>query len=98
MGNAANTIALLKRIYAPGTIEFLFYQDRPLLALMPKYEDARGSSFQVPVSYSDPSGVSGAFTNAQTNKNASNVVQFTTTTVDLYALASIQGKDIESSK
>lgn len=88
----------LKAHYTNDTVENMVYQDNPLLAMMPKYQEFKGKNLPIPIIYGNPQGRSASFTKAQTNKTNTVVKDFVLTRAKDYALASIDNETIEASK
>lgn len=96
--NMTSMASALKQTYTPEKIKNMVYADRPLLALMPKMENFVGKNHVVPIIYGNPQGRSATFANAQANKTASKIKDFTITTAKDYSLASIDNETILASK
>lgn len=86
----------MKQHYVDLTVANLVYADNPLLALMPKDEKFGGSNLPLPLLYGNPQGRSATFSSAQSNKNASKVVQFLLTRSKDYATANIENEVMEA--
>lgn len=96
--DATAAAAALKVLYDDQKIAKLFYEDNPLLALVPKFEDFGGASYPVPVMVSTGQGRSAAFATAQTNQTAALLKTFSVTRVSNYAVASITNEMLEASR
>lgn len=81
--------AVLKEYYSNQRVQQLTYQDAPLYALLPKKKDFFGESYPLPMRVANPQGAANTFSNAQSQKTASNYKKFSLTRVSSYALASI---------
>lgn len=90
--------AALKQHYTRDRVENLVYSDNPLLALMPKKTDAGGRNIPLPTIHGNPQGRSATFSNAQTNKNNSQLKDFVLTRVSDYSLADIDNETMEASR
>jgi hypothetical protein len=88
----------LKVHYTSDRVENMVYQDNPLLALMPKYEQFGGKNLPIPIIYGNPQGRSAAFSTAQSNKTNSQLKDFVLTRARDYSLASIDNETLEASK
>lgn len=96
--NMTSMASALKQTYTPEKVKNMVYADNPLFALMPKMENFVGKNHVIPVIYGNPQGRSAAFANAQANKTASKIKDFTITTAKDYSLASIDNETILASK
>lgn len=90
--------ALMKKWYTTERIYNMVLRNSPLLGLLAKMTDLEGSSFEMPAIYGDPPGASGTFSTAQSNKGGSSSAVFSITTVQDYALVSIDRKLLRSSQ
>lgn len=90
--------AALKQHYTADMIENLVYQDNPLLALLPKYEQFGGENLKLPIKFGIPQGQSANFATAQSNKTSSQYRAFLLTRNKDYSLATIDNETIEASK
>jgi hypothetical protein len=88
----------LKVHYSDTRLEVATYQDRPLLALLPKKEDFGGKNWPMPIRYANPGGRSADFATAKANKLAGKYTDFVLTRVKDYSLISIDAETIEASK
>lgn len=90
----------LKQHYTDYEVENMVYQDNPLLAMIPKKEDAGGLNIPVPVEYANPQGRSASFSIAQGRSTASNsqIGQFLLTRKQDYAVATIANEAILASE
>lgn len=101
---SANTLTTfdfaIKEHYTPEMVENLVYQNNPLLALMPKYEEMRGEYFVQPVQYADIQSRSASFSTAQSLSQSSALkgIKFNVTRVKNYSLATIDNEAMEASK
>jgi len=92
--------AALKQHYTSDMVENMVYQDNPLLAMIPKYEDFGGKNLPIPLLYGNPQGRSATFSNAQTRgaASASQLADFVLTRVKDYSIATIDNETLEASK
>lgn len=83
--------AILKSYYSTERMEDLTYQDRPLLAMIPKDEKWGGADFTFAVSYGNPQAVSASDSLAITNGASSNSsrVKFAVTPVFKFGAAQL---------
>lgn len=88
----------LKQHYTNDRVENMVYQDNPLLAMIPKYEQFGGKNLPIPIIYGNPQGRSASFANAQANKTSSKLKDFVLTRAKDYSLASIDNETLEASK
>lgn len=88
----------LKVHYTSDRVENMVYQDNPLLALIPKYEQFGGKNLPIPILYGNPQGRSATFATAQANKTNSLLKDFTLTRAKDYSIASIDNETLEASK
>lgn len=97
--SADDVLAVLKEIYPTGKVpRELFYKNAPLLALLPKDEDAYGEHVKVPLLYGHPQGRSATFAQARANVTGSKYAAFEVDTKDDYAVAQITGRAIDKGK
>jgi hypothetical protein len=90
--------AALKTLYPKDVLKDLTYQDNPLLALLPKEENAGGDSIKVPIIIGNPQGRSAALSTAITNKGNSTIKAFSLTRVSDYGVASINRETMLASE
>jgi hypothetical protein len=88
----------LKVHYTSDRIENMVYQDNPLLAMLPKYEQFGGKNLPIPIIHGNPQGRSAVFSTAQANKTSSQLKDFVLTRKQDYSLASISNEVLEASK
>jgi hypothetical protein len=96
--NTTNFGYALKNLWPQSRMAEMTFKDNPLLAMLPKKEDAGGDVINVAVRYGDPQGRSAAFATAQANKGNQSGVKFALTRVSDYSLASIGNEVVEASK
>lgn len=84
----------LKVHYTSDRVENMVYQDNPLLAMVPKYEQFGGKNLPIPIIYGNPQGRSATFSNAQGNKTSSKLKDFVLTRARDYSLASIDNETL----
>jgi hypothetical protein len=97
--NDTDALPILKELYPSGSVpRELWYKNAPLLALLPKDEDAYGEHVKVPLLYGHPQGRSASFTKARTNVSGSKYAAFEVDTKDDYAVAQITGRAIDKGK
>lgn len=92
--------AALKQHYIAQRVESMVYNDRPLLALMAKYEKFGGKNLPIVLNYGNPQGRSKSFTNAQTRGGVTGSLlqDFLLTRAKDYAVATIDNETLEASK
>lgn len=88
----------LKQLWPQKRAAEMTYKDNPLLAMMPKKEDAGGDTINIAVRYADPQGRSSVFATAQANKGNQVGVKFQLTRASDYGLASVANETVEASK
>lgn len=89
--------AYLKEWY-PGTNgETLVYEDRPLVGMVPKNTNVRGTGYPKPVRYTNTGGRSATFSAANNNQSPANRVRWFNTHADNYSKATVSNKIIELS-
>jgi hypothetical protein len=97
--SASDALPILKEIYPNGRVpRELWYKNAPLLALLPKDEDAYGEHVKVPLLYGHPQGRSASFAEARANVTGSKYAAFEVDTMDDYAVAQITGRAIDKGK
>jgi hypothetical protein len=92
----ATADAALKQIYVPGYMNDVCYKDRPLLALLPKYEKFGGRNMPIVLEYGHPAGRSQVFATAQANATPSQFEDFLLTRVHDYGVAQVDGETIDA--
>lgn len=70
-------------------------RDHTLFAMLSKKKGIAGDDFRYPVRYGNPQGISGTFTDAQTNAAKSKGVQFATEPVLKYGVVQIDGPSLQ---
>lgn len=88
----------LKQHYQDLTVKNLVYKNRPLFALIKKYEKFGGLNMPIPLIYGNPQGRSATFSNALAQKTNSQIKAFTLTRVTDYSLANISNEVLEASQ
>jgi hypothetical protein len=88
--------AVLKQLYPADQVKFLGYEGHPLLAMLPKMEDFKGSAIKIPVHWGGHTGVSASFAKAQANQAKGLYDAFLITRVNHYGLTSIQMEAYEA--
>jgi len=88
----ATADAALKQIYKPGYLNDVCYKDRPLLAMLPKFEGFGGRNMPVVLEYGHPAGRSQVFGTAQANATPSLFEDFLLTRVHDYGVTQITGE------
>ncbi len=96
----------LKEHYKSSTIENLVYKNRPLLAMMPKYQKFGGRVLPVPVMNANPQNRSATFTDAQKSGTTSSGLQYQPSSIKSfllqrerdYSIARIDGETLEASR
>lgn len=96
--NMTTFASALKVHYTSDRIENMVYQDNPLLAMLPKYEQFGGKNLPIPIIHGNPQGRSAVFATAQANKTNSQLKDFVLTRNQDYSLASISNEVLEASK
>lgn len=92
---AAN--ALLKEYYDDQKVQNLVYKDNPLLAMLPKDEEAVGEYIPQPCIFEVSQGAGSAFATAQANQVAAQSVKFLITLKPGYSIGTVQNQVIEAS-
>lgn len=100
---ASNQVAALKELYDNPSdyLKNLVYKKNPLLALIRKDESPSGMAgkyLPVPITFSNPQGRSGTFTNAQNNQTASANTSFFVYRVKNYQLVTIENELLEATR
>jgi len=90
----ATADAALKQIYVPGYMNDVCYKDRPLLAMLPKYEKFGGRNMPIVLEYGHPAGRSQVFATAQANATPSLFEDFLLTRVHDYGVAQVDSETI----
>lgn len=70
---------ILKELYVDQRVRNLVYSQRPFFALVPKFEQAGGRNYPLPIVYGYGQGRSAVFSTAQTNTAADSNEQWTLT-------------------
>lgn len=93
----SNMSALLKDIWH-SSLEQSFYEESPLLAMVPKDTGWSGNSYEVVISYGPTNGRSTAFDVALATRKNSKTTKMVATTNDNYVIWSIDHKLIQLSR
>ena len=88
----------LKQIYRDANLQKLTYTNRPLFGLLPKFEGFGGRNMPVVLQYGNPQGRSATFATAQSNATQVYVHDFVVTRVNNYAVSTIDGEVVESTR
>jgi hypothetical protein len=88
----------LKQLYREKRVEDLTYSRRPMLAMIPKFEDFQGRNMPIVTKFGNPQGVGATFATAQGNRSQVRTEDFLLTRVNQYSIASIDGEVAEASK
>lgn len=94
----SNFDASLKQIYRPSNVKKLTYEDRPLYALLPKFEGFGGRNMPVVVKWGHPQGRSKTFTVAQAIASEVKVDDFLLTRVSDYSINYIEAEVLEATR
>ena len=92
----ASADAALKQIYKPGYIADVCYKDRPLLAMLPKFEGFGGRNMPIVLEYGHPAGRSQVFATAQANATPGLFEDFLLTRVHDYGVTQIDGETADA--
>ena len=92
----ASADAALKQIYKPGYIADVCYRDRPLLAMLPKFEGFGGRNMPIVLEYGHPAGRSQVFATAQANATPGLFEDFLLTRVHDYGVTQIDGETADA--
>lgn len=90
--------AALKELYDDQTVQNLVYSDNPLMAMVPKKTNFGGKNKPIPIIIAASQGRSANFSNAQTNKAATEIDAFALTRAKDYSLADIDNETMLSSQ
>lgn len=93
-----NFSAALKTRYPDWAIQQLVYKNRPLLAMLPKFEDFVGDSIKFPSVYADLQNTSADFSTANAGSSGLKTSAFLVTRKSHYSLGSLGNETIEASK
>lgn len=88
----------LKQIYRDSNVQKLTYTNRPLFGMLPKFEGFGGRNMPIVLQYGNPQGRSATFATAQSNATQVYVQDFVLTRVNNYAVSTIDGEVIESTR
>lgn len=88
----------LKQIYRDKYVQKLTFTRRPLFGLLPKFEGFGGRNMPIVLQYGNPQGRSRKFSNAQSNRTQIRLEDFLLTRVNNYAVSTIDGETIESTR
>lgn len=91
-------LPILKEYYSGQTLTDLCYQDRPLLALMPKNSKAGGSKIIQPVAYARTAKSSSNFTKAYNITSKRLYERFEVDPVPYYTIAEVDGMASQASR
>ena len=96
--NPTNMAAILKKIWPQDAVQDLFYEEAPLVAMLPKRTDWSGSTQEIILQYGQINGRSNGFQQAKANKQASKKTKMSISTSDNFALWSVDHKLIAQSR
>jgi hypothetical protein len=96
--SATAVSALLKEMYPEDVLQNLVYESNPLLAMIPKDEDAAGEYVKVPLIYGNPQNRSATFSNANAGSSGTALQAFLLTYAENYSIASVTGKVARASR
>ena len=92
----ASADAALKQIYKPGYMADVCYKDRPLLAMLPKFEGFGGRNMPIVLEYGHPAGRSQVFATAQANATPALYEDFLLTRMHDYGITMIDGETADA--
>jgi len=92
----ASADAALKQIYKEGYMNDVCYKDRPLLAMLPKFEGFGGRNMPIVLEYGHPAGRSQVFATAQANATPSLFDDFLLTRMHDYGVTQIDGETADA--
>jgi hypothetical protein len=95
--NYSNFSQILKDVWH-DTLEATYYEESPLLAMVPKDTGWSGNAYDVVINYGPVTGRSTKFETALANRGPSKVTRFVTTTNDNYVIWSVDHKLIQLSR
>lgn len=87
----------LKTLYPPDKIEKLIYEDKPILAMMPKDEGFYGDSSKETLMYGNPQNISATFATAQGQASNSEYKAFLVTRAKKYGFGFVDNETILAS-
>lgn len=96
--NITNVSAVLKKIWPQDSMQDMFYDEAPLLAMLPKDTSWSGTSREILVQYGQGGGRSTNFARAKANKNPTKVSKMSVETADNFCLWSVDHKFITLSR
>ena len=96
--SATAVSALLKEMYPDDVLQNLVYESNPLLAMIPKEEDASGEYVKVPLIYGNAQNRSATFSNASSGSTGTALQAFLLTYAENYSIASVTGKVARASR
>jgi hypothetical protein len=96
--SATAVSALLKEMYPDDVLQNLVYESNPLLAMIPKEEEAAGEYVKVPLIYGNPQNRSATFSNANAGSSGTALQAFLLTYAENYSIASVTGKVARASR
>lgn len=89
---------VLKTYYPPDKIEKMIYQDRPMLAMLPKDEGFYGDSSKETTMYGNPQNISATFADAQGQSATSKYAAFIVTRAKKYGFGFVDNETIKASQ
>lgn len=92
----ASADAAIKQVYRPGYIADICFKDRPLIAMLPKFEGFGGRNLPIVLEYGHPAGRSQVFATAQANATPSLFEDFLLTRVHDYGITMIDGETADA--
>lgn len=96
--NLTNFAHALKTLYPQSRTKEMTYKSNPLLAMLPKNENAGGENIVLSMRYADPQGRSATFATAKANKGNQAGIKFTLTRAQDHGFASVSDEVVLASK
>lgn len=95
---ATNWDPALKRLYRDENYYKATFKDRPMYAMVPKFEGFTGINMPMLAVYGNPQGRSATFSEAQGNVTTTQMKQFLLDIVSDYSLATVTGEEADRSE
>ena len=96
--SATAVTALLKEMFPDDVLQNIVYESHPLLAMIPKEEEASGEYVKVPLIYGNAQKRSATFSNAASGTTGTALQAFLLTYAENYSIASVTGKVARASR
>jgi len=88
----------LKQLYQDSNVYMATFEDRPMTALMTKFEGFTGRNMPLVAVYANPQGRSASFSEAQGNTTSTQITDFLLDIVSDYSVAVVEGETVDRTR